>query len=115
MKKIIVSKKAKELLRKTIDEKWKLVRAKKITDRGRYNCHLCQGFRKGDCAGCPIFMKTGHKFCKKTPYAKWAKHQRRVHPKLYFNKIYCATCKKIATQEINFLEALYEECEVETK
>lgn len=42
------------------------------------DCPLCVLFNKaavrdeGDCIGCPVFEKTGRRYCTNTPYVHWA-------------------------------------------
>lgn len=43
---------------------------------GSKDCPLCELFYAGDCIGCPVFEKTGRRFCVGSPYrdavrARW--------------------------------------------
>ncbi len=98
------------LLRKSINNKWKLIIAGTEIDKGHKDCFLCREFLKDSCVSCVVFKKTDHSKCKETPITKWIKHQKRVHEKKNLPyKIECSTCKKIAQDVINFAEKLYKE------
>jgi hypothetical protein len=106
-----VSKKAKALLRRAIDEKWKPIRAGEGVDNGTGNCSLCQEYyeQKYECSGCPISKKTKRTDCLDTPYWAWENHQRKKHHSSYPQTVKCFSCKRFATRFINWLEALYSE------
>ena len=77
-------------------------------DKGNENCPLCQLFWKDSCQGCPIFNKTGVKFCNYTPYDKWEQHIVNVRKMDLVNGdiIYCPECERLVKLEIEFLKSL---------
>lgn len=70
------------------------------------DCSLCKRFKNSfyelekECVGCPIFIKTGKKYCYKTPYDKAYK---AFHDQGYN---FGGTFTKKAQKMIDFLESL---------
>ena len=69
--------KAKKALQGSINKWIKIVRGTG-TDEGHENCPLCliykspkEGVRDLHCKGCPIFQKTGLRWCGGTPYDEY--------------------------------------------
>jgi hypothetical protein len=48
--------------------KWEGIVAGTVKDEGPDNCPLCQCFFEADCAGCPVYEKTGLYSCEGSPY-----------------------------------------------
>ena len=59
-----------------------------------------------DCLWCPVKRKAGKSQCQGTPYEKWKQHQNYAHSSCSVLKVRCATCKKIAQKELEFLKSL---------
>jgi hypothetical protein len=55
-------------------KKWRNIVAGTGVDEGTDNCPLCElfydpvSYAEQECLGCPVFEKTGHQYCYKTPY-----------------------------------------------
>ena len=108
---VMMDKETLEALEKSI-EKWEKIIAGKGEDRGRDDCALCGLFATEGkrCVGCPVYMKTGERLCKKTPYVEWLKHHVNEHKE--FSEAYmveCPTCKELAQKELEFLKSLLPE------
>lgn len=61
-------------LRGSID-KWRAIEERRGTNYASTNCPLCRMFMgtdlrysSGDCAGCPVMLRTGVSGCRSTPY-----------------------------------------------
>jgi len=113
-KRSFVSKTSIELLKKTIDEKWKKIVLKECADEGRINCFLCKEYHspftpETCCNECPIFKKTNLQHCRGTPYVDWYYHHKKDHKGSPSREILCSTCKSLAINELKFLEKFYEE------
>ena len=116
-----MNKKVLEALKGSV-KKWdKIVKSTSTEDRGTNNCPLCKVFNIDlSCKGCPVYDKVKMPYCKKTPYAKWSKHQEAKHPVdvlNYFSTSWrrlislhrvkdCKECLQIAKEELNFLKSL---------
>jgi len=106
-----------EALEKSI-KKWEKIVSGKEGDLGSRNCALCKLFATKDkrCVGCPVYMKTGERLCKKTPYVEWLKHHANEHRE--FSEAYivkCPTCKELAQKELEFLKSLLPETQKNKK
>ena len=69
------------------------------------SCALCAKFFKysddeltENCSGCPVYKKTGNKYCETTPYEKFSEHRIEHNLKLMY-----------AIQELEFLKGLKDE------
>lgn len=49
-------------------------KARREEDAGPFDCALCSLFNNecslNDCSGCPVWAKTGSRYCARTPYAR---------------------------------------------
>ena len=88
-------------------KKWDRIIAGKGADGGVLDCPPCRIFYMLVCTGCPIAEYTGKKFCKKTPYGAWYRHQTDVHGRMR-RKIYCPECLKLATDMRDFMVEILE-------
>jgi len=99
---------AEKALDKSI-EKWEKIVDGKGFDYGARDCALCEEYYYNDefCVRCPIYLKTGAKYCNKTPYRKWNIHHHNSHFIVSFGRcIKCDECKKLAQEELDFLRSL---------
>lgn len=74
---------------------------------GEADCPLCELFIYPDrCEGCPVFEKTGERFCKGTPYinAHSAAYEWRIGSKAAADRAHAA-----ARDEVAFLKSLLPE------
>lgn len=121
-----MDKKTSEVLEKSI-QKWQDIVDGKGVDGGVLDCALCQKFRlnrfldqtiygfrsKENCLGCPVFLKTGLRDCKGTPYTEWYRcggfslsvEEIQNDPKML----------DLAAKELEFLKSLLPSDELETK
>lgn len=91
-------------------EKWKTIVEKMKEGHELFNVHapscaLCAKFFKNsddelteNCSGCPVYKKTGNKYCETTPYEKFSGHRIEHNLKLMY-----------AIQELEFLKGLKDE------
>ena len=93
--------------------KWSLIVHLEGADKGVYNCPLCDLFNNEEdgCQGCPIRTHTkGDNFCESTPYARWYAHCQDKHPKgsifRDYHRIQCPECRKLAQEELMFLQGV---------
>lgn len=104
--------KTKEALCGSI-QKWINIIENGGEDEGQDNCPLCELFNPWswtpeegieDCEGCPVYAKTGHIYCRCTPYSDWVwctpPNRRYVHS---------PESKAAAIDELEFLISLYPE------
>jgi len=99
-----------EALKKSI-EKWEKIVMEKGKDLGFLNCALCKLFVEDECVDCPVYIKTGRRSCRGTPYENWAHHQANNHFD-EFSEAYtveCPKCKELAQKELEFLKSLLPE------
>jgi len=100
-------------------EKWVKIIRLEGWDEQANNCPLCALFytkRKNHCLGCPIFLATGARYCRNTPYDNWDIHQEGWHPIPNFERsIICPTCLPLARKELAFLQSLLPKREREKK
>ena len=52
-------------------KKWEDIVAGIEVDKGASNCALCKLYISDGCAGCPVAIATGKKYCHGTPYYVW--------------------------------------------
>jgi len=108
-----------EALEKSI-EKWEKIVAEKGKDLGSLNCALCGLFITKDrkCVGCPVYMNTGQRLCRETPYIDWLKHHAYRHFNVLLGNcplmltpcvVECPECKELAQRELEFLKSLLPE------
>ena len=94
-------------------KKWRNVRFHNAPDCGALDCDLCDLFYYDECKGCPIAKKTGVSKCCNTPYGSWNRHQEEYHNNPFIGPLFvrndCPTCKKLATQFLNFIENIKED------
>lgn len=93
--------------------KWQKIVDGTETEKGPYNCALCQLFQTPvddandfDCVGCPVYSCTGHKYCENTPYIQWLRFRGSA---IDLSKGYRATTKRqreLAQAELDFLKSL---------
>lgn len=89
-------------------EKWERIVDGIGEDDGPNNCPLCETFSMngGDCCGCPVNGKS-KSGCRNTPYQDWYIHHKIQHEgSIFFRRVVCPTCKKIALKEVRFLKSL---------
>lgn len=86
----------------------------KVDFANRVSCPLCQEYNNDEldddesCEGCPIYARTGYKFCRETPFEELCHHHsREEHLGRVGNK--CSECEQIIDEEIIFLEELERE------
>ena len=91
--------------------KWKRIVNGKGKDVGNTNCPLCTLFPM--CAGCPVADRADEDGCTNTPWEKWSLHQTNFHnlrPVFWGGSFSivgkCRTCKKLAREELEFLQSL---------
>lgn len=63
-------------------------------DKGQWTCGLCLEYYDNGCMGCPIRIRTGEAYCRKTPYRS------------YVIAVRTEDMLKYAREEVKFLEAL---------
>jgi len=105
--------------------KWSLIVHGIDVDKGVENCKLCNLFMYGEkdspvneifdsslsCLGCPVREITRKEFCEDTPYSDWLDHQELRHPDHFEDgllKVECPLCRKIAQEELMFLQRILE-------
>lgn len=109
-----MTKRALAALRKSINEKWKLIPLGKAVDQGDDNCALCAEFYWGKdgmtpCGGCPVRARTQQPDCRNTPLGAWDRHQRRDHRRGradFSVEPGCETCVELSRAELEFLRSL---------
>ena len=79
---------------------------------GGVSCPLCVMYaidNSNECNSCPVYLATGHKQCRFTPFSDWTTHlrwgcydhgRRRV--------VRCKTCQELANEEFEFLKSILE-------
>ena len=101
-KDIIIMREAKEK---------ELTRLKSIVDsfeidNGADNCPFCELFLDDNCSACPVYLRTGHAFCRLSPYAEWVRHQSEIHYKMQPPyKIECDVCKERIQKVYEFIQS----------
>ena len=96
-------------------KKWEGIVAGTGVDAAERNCPLCQvcrfssGVTDVGCAGCPVGIDTGSKYCQDTPYIDWCDHQTGVHEVSVRFHVICPECKRIAQRELRYLRRLLKE------
>ena len=92
--------------------KWEKIVDGTGIDDGNDNCPLCHLFLNDWCEKCPVFQKNNQEFCSHTPYSQWNRHHDDRHQKWEENEDgyriigKCRTCKKLAREELEFLQSL---------
>jgi hypothetical protein len=96
-------------------EKWQAIVNGTGHDDGVVNCPLCQAF-KYKCVGCPVFNKTGSRYCSGTPYNDWSDYDPSEEELLELtpeqreakslDKVFNAESKRLAQAELDFLKSL---------
>jgi len=112
--------------------KWQGIVDGRIENRGASNCPLCAEFIDGDhrvgdangsgavakrtlrshCDGCPVAERTGHVFCKRTPYSEYALLEDEIEDnpdnatEYHYNEL-----SRLARAELAFLVSLLPEGE----
>lgn len=75
------------------------------------NCPLCKLFwwswSYQDCFGCLIEAKTKRSYCRSTPYADWDNYMDEHG--VPYRRVFDATSKQLAVDELLFLISLYPE------
>lgn len=107
-----MNKKILEALKGSIKKWSNIVKTTTVKDMGCANCPLCALFSSSFCKGCPVRLKTGVKYCYKTPYPEWINHHYQKHDDGSFGRRRyknCAKCLQLATDELNFLKSLLPE------
>jgi hypothetical protein len=84
--------------------KWQRIVNGRGVDRAADNCPLCKYF-SNKCGACPVKKWTGQSQCIDTPFWEWVQHNADKHPGKPL-KVYCPECKRLAKEELNFLEDL---------
>ena len=89
-------------------EKWEQKAKESVVEDvriGADECPLCDLFFEDDCEGCPIFEKTGHTNCRRTPFIKaydvwmyWREFPEDGEYRLLFNEA--------SEEEADFLKSL---------
>ena len=91
-------------------ERWKrIVSGEEHATTANYS--LCSLFFENNCAGCPIKEKIGETQCNNTPYREFTHHINLTHkdfipPSLFYYRVYCPECKRLAEKELKFLKSL---------
>jgi len=86
-------------------ERWEMIIDEEGVDVR--NSPLCDLFLLSLCIGCPVVTIGGARAgCQDSPYWNWVDHQLEEHGKENGYKVYCATCKKLAQKELDFLKSL---------
>jgi len=101
-----------EALRGSV-KKWSLIVHLNGEDNGCDNCPLCKLFWKNGflhCYLCPIVTHgNGEISCEKTPYSKWNTHHKNRHTYAYNHyTIKCPECRRLAQEELMFLQSVLE-------
>ena len=82
--------------------KWERIVKRTGVDNGSENCPLCHIYLPLKCQGCPV-----GKHCIDTVWGKWTLHHAVVHHKPRRSIVgKCRTCKKLAREELEFLQSL---------
>ena len=103
-------------------KKWSLIVHLNGEDKGCDNCPLCYLFDDSyGCQGCPVYAYTGNNYCESTPYQAWhdhheAKHATTNHDIYYHDyRIHCPECRRLAQEELMFLQSVLERYKEEEK
>ncbi len=88
-------------------KKWQRIIDGESSDGGVIDCPPCRIFYILVCYGCPIAEYTGKKFCQKTPYGRWLRHQIEAHDKM-IKKVYCPECAALAKEMQDFMIEIVE-------
>ena len=91
-------------------KKWEKIVDGRGVDLGVTNCNLCGLFVQDGCRGCPVNDVTLDS-CNGSPYEDWERHHEDFHNQGLDCEDYrivgkCRTCKKLAREELEFLQSL---------
>ncbi len=111
----MMDERTRELVQRSIDEKWALILKGEANDEGHDDCPLCAEFldpvsgtpEDDDCFGCPISNKTGLPYCNGSPYREWSCRHNELSVEPWTADT--PARKKAAQAMITFLEGLLED------
>jgi hypothetical protein len=86
--------------------KWERIIDGKGSDGGVLDCPPCRIFYPLVCFGCPIAQYVGKKFCQKTPYGPWFRHQNEEHADKLLRKVRCPECLRLAEEMRDFMKEI---------
>lgn len=94
--------------------KWAEIRTGSGVEKGTDNCSLCKLFHTDHtevprylcCRGCPVFEKSGMRFCNNTPFVSYSKHATIINKAQDWSVAKTPQAKGAATRMFKYLAAL---------
>lgn len=102
-----LSKRQKDALKKSI-KKWEGIVSDELEDEGADNCELCKIYDHNDCKSCPVYLTSGHIYCKNTPYTTWSDYCY-INNRTNWYGVFDTKSKQLAQAELDFLRGILDE------